>query len=507
MSRQATALTLSRPGSASVDPSWIVGACAALLLLALCMFDHRLLNDGDTYWHLVAGDWMLHHVQVPDTDPFSFSRGGTPWQAHEWLAEVVMALAFWLGGWNGVVALFGLALGSTALLLAARLRRSLDGPSLALTLALVFSCIAPSLLARPHILVLPIVVAWTAALLEAREKQRAPSAWAAGLMLLWANLHGSFVFGFLLLGVFALEAVVDGPANERWRIARGWLLFLALSIGAAAATPQGPMGLIFPFELMHMSSLGGIVEWRAMDFSKPAPFEIALAATLFVCFTRGVKIPPIRALLLIGLLHMALQHNRHAMLAALITALILAPAFAEAARQTRPEEIAPAARPAPGGAWLLCAALALALIVARTAVPIARTDGPTTPAAALDHVPAALRAQHVLNQYDLGGYLIFRNVRPYVDGRTDLYGDAFMDHYFQIARPDLRTLDQTLRDAHIAWTIFSPAAPVVALMDAHPGWKRLYADQFAVVHVKAPAGASSKTNGGQRSDTADVPTR
>jgi hypothetical protein len=507
MTRPIRALALSHPFAVSADPSWMMGACAALLLLALCLFDSRLLNDGDTYWHLAAGHWMLSHGQVPHTDPFSFSRSGTPWQAHEWLAEVLMALAFLLGSWNGVVALYGLALGGTALLLSAWLRRFLTGPSLALALALVFACIAPNLLARPHILVLPLVVAWTAALLQAREEQRAPPAWAAGLMLLWANLHGSFVFGFLLLGGFALEALVESKPDRRWRIARDWSLFFAASVVAASLTPQGPMGLVFPFELMRMSSLGGIVEWRAMDFSRLAPFEIAMAATLFVCFTRGVKVSPIRALLLIGLLHMALQHNRHAIFAALITALVLAPAFAEAIRRSNPDEANLETKPAPGGAWLLCGALALALILARAAVPIIRADGPTTPATALDHVPAALRAQHVLNEYDFGGYLIFRNVRPYVDGRTDLYGDAFMDHYYRIARPDRAALDQTLRDAHIAWTIFSPAAPVVALMDTEPGWKRLYADPFAVIHARMPTPASSKTAGNLPRREVDVQTR
>ena len=78
----------------SADPSWAIAAGIALLLLALCLFDARLLNDGDTYWHVAAGNWMLSHVQVPHVDTFSFSRSGARWQAHEWLAEVAMAAAF-----------------------------------------------------------------------------------------------------------------------------------------------------------------------------------------------------------------------------------------------------------------------------------------------------------------------------------------------------------------------------------------------------------------------------
>ncbi|HEY2661476.1 MAG TPA: hypothetical protein VGI79_17285 [Caulobacteraceae bacterium] len=468
------------------DPGWMIGAGVGLLLLAMALFDPRLLNDGDTYWHLTAGDWMLSHGQVPHTDPFSFTRAGAPWQAHEWLSEVVMALAFRLGGWAGVVTLYGLSLAALALLLTAGLRRYLSALSLGLTLALALACVAPNLLARPHILILPIVVAWTAGLLKARAAGRAPPLVAAGLMLLWANLHGSFVFGFLLLGGFAFEALYGAQPAERWRTVRDWGLFGLAGLAAAAITPQGPMGLAFPFKLMGMTSLAGIDEWRPTDFSTLGPFEIALAATLFVGFSRGVKVAPIRLVTLIGLLHMALQHGRHIMVVALVAALLLAAPFAEALGQETPQ-----IRPARLCAWLALCALALVLIGARAALPLSRPDGPTTPGAALDYVPAALRAQPVLNDYGFGGYLIFRGVRPYVDGRTDLYGDAFMHRYYRIVSPDPALLDQTLSHDAITWTILPPNQPLVALMDARPGWRRLYADRFAVVHVREDIAAQA----------------
>ena len=81
-------------------------------------------------------------------------------------------------------------------------------------------------------------------------------------MLAWANLHGSFVFGFLLLGGFALEALIDSPADRRWPTARDWALVCALSLAAAALTPQGVMGLAFPFKLLNQVSLAGVDEWR-----------------------------------------------------------------------------------------------------------------------------------------------------------------------------------------------------------------------------------------------------
>ena len=481
-------LNQARRPAILADPGWMAGAGGALLMLATALFHPGLLNDGDSYWHLAAGDWMLNHRLVPHVDPFSFTRAGAPWQAHEWLSEAVMALVFRLGGWPGVVTLYGLSLAAAALLLNGWLRKSLTGPSLVLTLTLVLACLAPNLLARPHILVLPLVIAWTAALLKAREGARAPPLWAAGLMLAWANLHGSFVFGFLLLGAFGLEALYAAPAGGRLRVVRDWGVFAALGVVAAAMTPQGPAGLIFPFKLMAIPSLAAIGEWRPTDFSSVGPFEITLAVTLFVALSRGMKVPPVRLLLLIGLLHMALQHNRHVIVLVLVAAMVLAAPLAEALGQPRP---APDRPRAP--AWLIFGALALALIAGRAALPLTRVDGPTTPGAALDHVPAALRVRPVFNDYGFGGYLIYRGVRPYIDGRTDLYGDAFMNRYLQVLRPDPAALDQTLRGERIAWTILPPGAPLVALMDARPGWRRLYADRFAVVHAQlAPTGRETR---------------
>jgi hypothetical protein len=461
------------------DPTWLLGAGVGFILLATALFDPRLLNDGDTYWHVAAGRWMLAHAQVPHVDPFSFTRAGAPWQAHEWLSEALMALAFGAGGWAGVAALYGAALAAAALLLTRALGRSLSGLSFILTLVLALACVAPNLLARPHILILPIVIAWTSALLRAREAGRAPPLWAAGLMLAWANLHGSFVFGFLVLGAFGLEALIDSAPEQRWRGLRDWAAFAALCVAAAAITPQGPEGLIFPFKLMGMRSLGGIDEWRPLDLAKPGPFEIAAGAALFVGLTRGLTVRPIRLLLLIGLIYMTLQHNRHAMIAAMVGALLLAEPLAKALGQAKPET-----RPTHVGAWLAFAAVALILLAARAAQPTTRADGPTTPGAALDHLPTALRAQPVFNGYGFGGYLIFRGVRPYIDGRADLYGDAFMDRYLEIMSPDPAALDQTLSEQKIMWTLLPPDAPLVPVMDAKPGWRRIYADRYAVAHAR-----------------------
>ena len=183
---------------------------------------------------------------------------------------------------------------------------------------------------------------------------------------------------------------------------------------------------------------------------------------------------------------MSLQHARHVIVAAMVTALVLGPCVAEAVGRTG--EIA---RPkAPPLAWIAAAAAALALIGGRAAVALDRGDEANMPATALAQVPAALRAKPVFNEYGFGGYLIFKGVRPFIDGRTDMYGDAFMARYGKIVSPDPAALDAAIRQYQIAWTILPPDSPVVGELDHKAGWRRLYADKYAVVQARQMGGVS-----------------
>ena len=92
-------------------------------ILLLAAFAHpqgrrALLSDGDTGWHIRAGELILSTGRVPVADPFSFSRAQQPWFAWEWLADVIFAEAWRWRGLAAVASLAGmtLALAATALL-------------------------------------------------------------------------------------------------------------------------------------------------------------------------------------------------------------------------------------------------------------------------------------------------------------------------------------------------------------------------------------------------------
>jgi hypothetical protein len=141
------------------------------------------------------------------------------------------------------------------------------------------------------------------------------------------------------------------------------------------------------------------------------------------------------------------------------------------------------ARPATGAA---VAAAAMVFLLASTVAmhfPMA-PDKKFMPQAAVDAVIGHHVAGPVLNDYGFGGYLIFSGIPTFIDGRTDMYGDAFIKRDIEAVSGVTGGLPALLKDYRIAWTLFPPDSPAVAQLDHLPGWHRLYADDIAVVHVR-----------------------
>lgn len=447
-----------------------------------------LLREGDIWWHLATGDWILAHHAAPHTDPFSFSMAGQPWVAHEWLAEALMALAFRAGGWSGLALLTAVAFAATVGIVAARAMGRAKPAVALLLVGFVIALLVPSLNSRPHMLAMPLVAFWTDRLLAAPETGRAPSLWLALTMTLWANLHGGFAFGLALIVPFALEAVLETPAAARPRAALSWAAFGGASLAAALATPFGVEGLLFPIKLLGVQSLDRIGEWQSQNFAHFGAMEAALLGLLFLALTTSLRLSLLRALLLAALVQMALSHVRHETLFAIVGAMLLIEPLSRLAPATSPST--------PFSLRSALAALPVALVVAafRLLTPIERAEDSGTPMAALAAVPEALRAQPVLNDYDFGGYLIANKVKPYIDGRTDLYGDAFIKRFGGFEASPAELEDALARNC-IRWTIFKPDRPIVALLDEEPGWRRLFVNAQAVVHVReAPLAATKICN-------------
>lgn len=465
-------------------PLWVAAAIYVLLLALGGM----LLSDPDVYWHIATAQWIVEHRAFPHVDMFSWTMPGAPWIAKEWLSQMLYAGAHAVAGWSGLVVLAAAAIAAAFALLAHFLLQKL-APMPAITLVGAgFVLAAPHLTARPHALVLPLMVVWAGVLMNAVDHRRSPPLALVPVMTLWANMHGSFTLGLALIAPLAFEAWWSA-SGARSETALGWFRFGALASLAACVTPYGPEPILVAWRMLGLGQVFTLInEWQPQNFGRIGGFEACLLLGLGFALYRGIVLPPFRIVMLLGLLHLALSQSRHVDVLGLLAPLVLAQPLAAQVGSAEERADDPSAAPSGFASRVLLACLA-ALTLALAATGHWAPRAQITPVGAL----AAIKAHNagpVLNDYDYGGYLIYAGERPFIDGRTDqLYGEAFLVRYYRaVTLSNLDDFVHLLDEYHVGATLLFPTTPAVGLLDRMDGWQRIYADDVAVVHVRrAPA--------------------
>jgi hypothetical protein len=502
-SQQLTGTAPLKSGAARAGEStWLFSWPLLIGLFSYIFFVSRgetLLRDGDTYWHIGAGRWMFENGAVPSQDPFSHTMFGSAWTAHEWLSQIVLATAHQVGGFTMVVAVTSLAAAATVALLARALLRWME-PVYALMFAVLALCMMGGhVLARPHVLAMPVLMLWTIELVRARDEKRTPGWWLLPLMIVWANIHGGFTFGIAVAFALGFEALLEAPRDQRAATLRSWGLFLALAVVCALVTPHGAQGIVFTWQVMVEDSyaLQRIGEWQSPDFHHFQPLELWLLAGIALVMHQGLRLPPVRLVLLLGLIHLSLKHMRSIELLGLLAPLFMAASFSEQWRTRRAAATAASqfdsadrlftrlSMPAGKGALLLAVAMAVALPLWLSQARPYQLPAEVAPIEAVAAARKEGLVGPVLNSYGFGGYLILSGIPVFVDGRSDMYREALLREYGSAV--ELRTsesLQQTLSKHRITWTLLTPGMPAVALLDHLPGWRRVYADTFSVVHAR-----------------------
>jgi hypothetical protein len=460
-------------------PLWVGSGVYALFLLA----GNRLLIDPDTMWQITVGQWIIDHRAVPQTDVYSFTMRGQPWISTQWLAQVAYAKAYAISGWSGPVVLAASAIAATFALLAKFLSRHLSQSTALVFIAAALALTVPHLLARPHVLAMPIMVLWAGELIAAADRRGAPSFRLLPLMALWANLHGGFVFGLVLIAPLALDAVLNAEVKSRKSLALRWAAFAIAALIAGCCTPYGWNSLLASQKIL---ALGGalplIMEWRPADFGSVGPFEVCLLFAIGLALWRGVTLPPLRIVLLLGLLHMALAQARAAEILALLAPLLLA---APLARQLEGAETANAAAPPLRG--MLVAGVVIALVAGTFVYASVHRFEPHSRGSPVAAVAALkkLNLARVFNDYDFGGYLIANGVAPFIDGRTELYGEKFfVDHNAASGLMEPENLFRLLEQYKIEATLMRTQSAATKLLDHLDGWQKIYADDIATIHLR-----------------------
>ena len=419
--------------------SWPLIAGLVAFIYLMNASGQPLLSDPDTHWHIAVGDWMLANRTVPRVDVFSFTFAGQPWIAKEWLSQLLLTAAYHAAGWGGVSALGAAAVAATFALLLRLLLRDLRAPVAILFIVAAFVMMGPHLLARPHILAFPLSLIWVAGLVRAAEERRAPHPLLLVAMLLWANMHGGFTLGIMLCGAFALDALVGArDGSERKALFVAWLKFgVASALVACTSRPMVPESILVTLRIFDIGdALSMIAEWKSPNFQNQPMQELILLVGLYLAFSRGLRLPLIRLLIVLGLVHLYLRYARNAELLAAYAPLAMAPLLARqwpsiAAGANRistnalMRRVDALVRPAGAGAVGLALVAAIAFAVGMIRFAGIAPPAEIMPTAALDYVRANGIKGHVFNSYQYGGPLIHAGIPTFIDGRGELFGGDF----------------------------------------------------------------------------------
>ena len=431
------------------------------------------VGDGDMYWHLANARQMLAGGLV-HVDIYSWTAFGAPVPTDQWLGDAILGVGYSLGGWLGVLAVrtFGVAIlvGAIALGAFIRYRRS---PAVALAVALPAIILSRYLWTERPELFGAACLAVIIALFQLRGER--PIFAMVPLLLVWANLHGSFALGSGL--VLALSAY--GLWRER-DLRPAYLVAATGALLALVATPAG-FGTLSTPSTHLLSPPRQIQEWAPPDLGTPAGAIWALVLALTVATAAISNGGRVRDLIVIAPLAMlSLVAIRHTPLFAIAATPYLAERLPAATRlviqrfrgRAMEEGTArgtPRAR-LPSGGWrgtLITAAFGAAILVAGIAVAPREPDESLYPIGALASLEAG---PGLFAQYDWGGWLIWRapSTPVFVDGRLGLYRDRVLADYVTVVEAGPRWRE-VLERRGVKTLLVRPTDPV-AVRAQELGW-------------------------------------
>jgi hypothetical protein len=453
----------------------------AALAAALAMLQSP--SDSDMFWRLSSGEWTLDHGSVLNTDIWSFTRAGTPYNVGAWLGDAVMALVHRAGGWLAIDALRAVLVGVAAFFTARiTLRVQPHAGWAALT---VLATVLVSRMVwgdRPQLFTLALFPVTVDLLMSARLDGRVRRlALLVPLFAVWANLHNAFVIGLLAVAVFAIEGLLDGTAlGQRAhapRAARLWPAFVLVPcILASQLNPAGG-GAIARAAAYGALLPGWIVEDRPLDVLTGAGFVfamllIAAIGAAMLAGREGIAARLGAPLLWPGLIApfavLALAIQRETPYACMVLAPFVA-AMVPSALGRPP--VQPLAVPRIAGT-LVSAVLAALLAVELVAAAPREPELSLYPSHA---IPLLRDAKgNLLNEYDWGGYLIryAPEHRTFIDGRGEalFLGEVLGDFQRVVAlAPGYRDV---LSRWDIALALLKPERPLAGAL-REDGWRVL----------------------------------
>ncbi len=485
---------------------------ATLSVLVFTPLSVRLLGDAGIGWHIRTGQQILATHAVPYVDSFSSTMSGRPWFAWEWLYDVVVGELEAQLSLNGVV--FFTAIVIAAVFAWTFRRLIVRGTQICIAVALVLLALSAStihFLARPHVVSWFFTLAWFWILdsSERRSSAGASSLWLLPpMMLLWVNIHGGWLVGFVLLGVFLLSALWSKYRTKENRLedslqkiaaqkrARNLAWITLLSAAASFGNPYGWKlhSHVYAY-LSNRFLMDHIDEFQSPNFHLIAQkcFLALVLITLAALARRGRELRMSHALIVLFAVYAGLYASRNIPVSALLLVLVIGPLLSSKKQSNgffnRMQAMESKMR---GHLWPALAILFTLYIahshgrLGSTLLMNAHFDPNRMPADAVNYIVNHDVQGPVLSPDYWGGYLIYRlhpKEQVVLDDRHDLYGADFFKSYLKLihAEPGWEIF---LQEHESSCVVLPKQSSLASVLAESSHWTRIYADDVAIVFTR-----------------------
>jgi len=471
-----------------------------VIFVGTLLIGPRMMNtDSDLGRDIALGNYILYSHQIPTKNLLSFTKPGQPRPPYEWLAEVLFSISHRLLNFDGVVLLTALVISAAFLSVYLDCVHRSNMPILASLLTL-WTAAASSLdwLTRPHIFSFLLIAIWISWLEKIRNGEKINLWLFPALMLVWANTHGGFIFGFL-----AWIAYLTGWLWEYRRksaslnVGRKLMIIGGTSLISSILTPdlwrnwQGVFGNNSIFILSHTTETMP----PNLVMVEMLPFTVLLALAFVLLLLGWKRIPTSHLFLLIGFAIMSLIITRNIPFFAIATAPILAgymrQPFSKMSFWLKVEEqITRIDGILSGYTWpILISLLAIgsfSYYQTRTQTSFNQFDSNIFPVQAVDWIESHPLKGNMFNDLNWGGYILYRiwpGKQVFIDSQSDFYGEALIRQYAEIFIAD-GNWDGELRQYNVSWILVSPKTNLAKAASTSPDWQMAYEDSVAVIYVR-----------------------
>jgi len=475
-------------------------------LLLIFIIAARTPIDSDLWWHLRTGEATVTSQAPVTHDIFSYTRQSEAWTNHSWLSQVVLYSGFQTGNYL----LLGLIISILALASMYFVYKQMGGVGLSKAFLLTAGGIVASVVwvPRPQMFSFFLLALLTFIVDKYADQTKKLIFFLSPVFILWSNLHGGYFLGVIFLCCMAASMVIDkvfsiSKNKQNWRSIGGFGIVIIISYLVTAINPNGISTWLIPFKTIGVSGLQNLIsEWASPDFHQPVQqlflFYFFLVFGVFALSNKKIKTQELIVVSCFGILAFVARRNFGPFVIIslpilskyfddVLMSIVKGNAFLNGLIEKSNKNLGKT-NPTRANQYLNAVVLfilgfsgVMKLYIVTQPDLVDQYISSFYPQKAVEFIVSNAPDGEMINEYDWGGYLIWtmRSYPVFIDGRTDLYGDAILNEWLAVVQ-----CDKNWRDIVDKWTInilfIKPGRPIITCAQVE-GWEMVYSDELSVV--------------------------